>query len=46
MELFKLTCSEVKHLKDETIENLIKFNRGLKVNYSSIKDSIKESRDI
>ena len=41
MELFKMTCEEVQKLKNDNIEHMIKFNRDLKVNYSSIKEQTK-----
>ena len=37
MELFKMTCSEIHELRDSTLDNLISFNRELKINYSSIQ---------
>ena len=46
MELFKLTCQEIQTLKDETLENLIRFNRELKINYSLIKENVNRSKDI
>jgi len=36
-ELFKMTCKDVCTLRDDTLDSLIKFNRELKVSYSSIK---------
>jgi hypothetical protein len=37
MEIFKLTKAEVNDLKDSSLEQMIKFNRELKVQYAAIK---------
>jgi hypothetical protein len=37
MELFKLTTKETGALREQTIEQMLDFNRQIKVDYSRIK---------
>lgn len=39
VQLFEMACQDVQKLKNETLDNLIQFNRDLKTSYSSLKHS-------
>jgi len=46
MELFKMSCREVTALREETLEKLLTFNRELKIGYATVKESVKQAKDL